>query len=62
MRGSKTFIKRDGNICHRKSSFLKKGRLSLREVHLQKNYEMEELVFSTSHYSIIHHFSTLFKR
>ena len=62
MRGSKTFKKRDGNICHRKSGFRKKGRLNLRAVHLQKNYEMKELVFSISHYSIIHHFSTLFKR
>ena len=30
-------------------------------MHLQENYEVEELYFSLSHYSI-HHFSILFKR
>ena len=45
----------------KKGAFLKKFGKSLRAMHLKENYEMEELYFSLSHYSI-HHFSILFKR
>ena len=60
VRGSKNLKKGDGEICHEKGGFQRKGRLN-HAMHLQENYEMEELYFSLFYY-FIHHFSILFKR
>ena len=40
----------------------KKMRTMQFTMHLQQNYEMDELYFLLLHYSIIHRFSILFKR
>ena len=60
--GLKKVKKGDGEICHRKGGFLKKGGLNLCAIYLQENHEMEEFYFSLSHYSIIDHFLIFFKR
>ena len=56
--GLKKVKKRD---LPQKGAFLKKDGENMHAMHLQENYETEELYFSLSHYSI-HHFSISFKR